>query len=124
MKNYFTRITQDHWTAKNSAHSEALKLAYLMERKVFPENELQDYLDTFKKLVGYINDKEKRCKDLELGIWKSPCASENERVEYYISIPGVFHIEVIEIAEMSRCYSKLPDSINEALNSGDGTYRP
>lgn len=124
MKHYFTRITQDHWSPKNNAHKEAQKLALLMERKVFPEKELQDYLDTFMKLVGYINDKERKCKDLDLIIWKFPLDQEEKGDRYILTISQVFQLEIIEVAEMSKHYSKLPDSINESLNSGDGTYRP
>lgn len=96
MKRYFTRITADHWVAKNKLAEEAKQLALKMERLIIHEDTLQSYRDAFIQSVKELNDKYPRCKPLKPIIWKIPYnRSHIERWSY--SIPSVFNIEVVEL---------------------------
>jgi hypothetical protein len=94
MKRYFTRITADHWVAKNKLAEEAKQLALRMERLLLHEDTLQLYKDTFSQAVKDLNDKYHRCKPLVLHIWKIPDTRTNR---WSYSIYSVFDIEVIEL---------------------------
>lgn len=94
MKRYFTRITADHWVAKNKLAEEAKQLALRMERLLLHEDTLQLYKDTFIQAVKDLNAKYPRCKPLDISIWEVP----NRRLKYWsYSIPGIFSIEVVEL---------------------------
>ena len=54
--NYFSRITADHWTAKNNSQDEAKELAMTMDKLLISGNNLKEYLNDFKESVKEINE--------------------------------------------------------------------
>ena len=93
MKRYCTRITANHWVAKNRLAEEAKQLALRMEKLLLHEDTLQLFKDTFTQAVYELNIKYPRCKPLELHVWQP-----DSRSKFWVySIYSVFDIEVFEL---------------------------
>jgi len=93
MKRYCSRITANHWVAKNNLAKEAKQLALRMEKLLLHEDTLRLYKDTFIQAVKDLNAKYPRCKPLELHIWQP----DSRRKYWAYSISSVFDIEVFEL---------------------------
>jgi hypothetical protein len=90
-KIYFSRITADHWCAKNESQKEAHKLAHEMERRLITSDQVLDYKAEFIDKVSRINAAHPRCKPLHLSIEKS--YSPMADISFWMD--GVFHLELI-----------------------------
>jgi hypothetical protein len=90
MKTYFSRITADHWTAKNKLEEAAHNLAHEMDRRLIQENELPDYKQEFKDKIDDLNKTFSRCKPLQFSIEKGHFNSN----EYAVYCDGVFNMGI------------------------------
>ena len=93
---FFSRITADHWTAKNKLQAAAHELAYEMDRKRIPCDMLEDYISEFKRRIHELNSTHPRCKHLYFTWHKGYTRGW---IEYWIYCEGVFQISLIEIKE-------------------------
>ena len=94
MKQYFSRITADHWTAKNSLEKAAHELAYEMDRFVIPEPLVEGYLDLFKERITELDKKYCRCNPLRFSIVKDRSITDGD---IYIYCDGVFQMSLFEV---------------------------
>lgn len=127
MKNYVTRITAGPYVAKNNAYEEAWNVALEMDRLAINESELENFKKLFKDAIDKVNARNKRCKDLVLDIWAPGMQLSSGYDKFFISLSGMFQMEVVELQEISKevLFSLTPpEPMDEAFNSGDGTYRP
>ena len=90
MKIYFTKITADHWTAKNNLYKDAHKLAHDMDRRIMPEADLPSFKKEFQDCVDFLNLKYKRCKPLRFSINESPMNDG----DIYVYCDGVFQMGI------------------------------
>lgn len=86
---YFSIITQDHWTHKNNAHKEAHEAAEEMNRRIVHEDEVDSFTQEFRDRISEVNEKNKRCKDIDLTVWKPKWISGDPR-DTQFSVSGVF----------------------------------
>ena len=92
-KLYVSRITADHWMAKNNLEKAAKKLAKEMERKLIMENELPAFRKEFQLKIKQLNQEFNRCKPLDFYIETSYIYKR----DINIICQGVFMMEVILI---------------------------
>lgn len=92
---YVSRITADHWMAKNNLEKAAKKLAKEMERRLIPGDQLADYKKEFKDKIEQLNQEFKRCKPLDFYIG----ASYDNRRDIDIVCSGVFMMEMFEVKQ-------------------------
>jgi hypothetical protein len=90
MKNYFSRITADHWCAKNKLEKAAHKAAKEMDRRLVPDWQVKAYKEEFKEKILKINNEHPRCKPVELLI--SAGYTDRGDIDFYIS--GVFQMSL------------------------------
>jgi len=83
MKRYFSKITADHWSAKNKLQAEAKEIARDMERRIIIESEKLDFTVEFFDRIDKLNQKYHRCKPLYLSSWDRE--DENGTIQYSIS---------------------------------------
>jgi hypothetical protein len=90
MKTYFSKITADHWQAKNKLEEAAKTVASEFERKIIPESDIKNFLLDLHNRIAFINNKFSRCKPLRFSI--------EERTEgngdYWIYCDGVFNMNL------------------------------
>lgn len=72
MKIYFSRITQDHWMAKNNLQRAAHKVAKEMDRRIVTEDKVIDFKAEFIDKITRLNEEYSRCKPVHLSITKDP----------------------------------------------------
>jgi hypothetical protein len=91
MKQFFSKIIADHWTAKNESQKEAHKLALEMERRIVPMDKVLDFKAEFLDKVTRINAAHPRCKPLHLFIE----TSRLDKGDIVFWMDGVFHLDLI-----------------------------
>lgn len=89
MKQYFSRITANHWTPKNRAQKEAHEVVNIMDRRIISENQVEKFTEEFKNHIGRVNQDNKRCTPLHLSVWEIP---NSEDINFNIS--GVFSLDL------------------------------
>jgi len=93
---FFSRITADHWTAKNKLQEAAHELAYEMDRKLIPGNEVLKYIGEFERRIHDLESDYPNCKPLDFSWHKG----YTERwAEIWIYCNGVFRMSLIEVKE-------------------------
>lgn len=90
---YVSRITADHWMAKNNLEKAAKKLAKEMERKLIFGEQLFAYKKEFKNKIEQLNQEFKRCKPLEYYCMNGTTYLK----EIDICCTGVFMMEIFEV---------------------------
>jgi hypothetical protein len=93
-RRYFSRITADHWCAKNKLEEAAKKLAYEMDRRLIRESEKVNFLREFDRRIKDLNAQFPRCKPLDYTHHKG---YESKWSEWWIYCNGVFHMSLIEV---------------------------
>lgn len=94
--NYFSRITADHWAAKNRLEEAAKQLAYEMDRRLILDSELQSFLKEFDRRISELCARFPRCKPLQFSHHKGYVDKWNE---WWIYCDGVFQMSLIEVKE-------------------------
>jgi hypothetical protein len=89
----FSRITADHWTAKNKLEEAAKQLAYSMDRKLIKQEEVKSFMNEFQKKVDELCAYHKRCKPLRFS-WHA-CYDEKYS-DIWIYCDGVFNMSLFE----------------------------
>jgi hypothetical protein len=97
MKLYFSRITADHWVAKNKLEAAAKKLAYEMDRQLVPENKIPVFKTDFQRKLSKLNEEHSRCKPLALDIWTPDDRNKFKDKAIYIS--SVVSMSLFEVNE-------------------------
>ena len=92
---YVSRITADHWMAKNNLEKAAKMLAKEMDRRLIPGKQLAAYKKEIKDKIGQLNQEFKRCKPLDFSIWDNKII--HDTIEIYCS--GVFQMEIFEVKQ-------------------------
>lgn len=92
-KLYVSRITADHWMAKNDLEKAAKKLAKEMERRLIPGDKLSAYKKEFRDKIEKLNKEFKRCKPLEFYFH----TDYSPRIDHLAHCQGVFMIEIFQI---------------------------
>lgn len=90
MKTFFSRITADHWCAKNNLEKAAHKLATEMDRKILSESEVPAFKKEFQDKINALNLEFKRCKPLNFSIQ----ASYDRKGDISIYCSGVFQMSL------------------------------
>jgi len=90
MKNYFSRITADHWCAKNKLEEAAHKVAKEMDRRLVPDWQVKAFKEEFKEKILKINNEHPRCKPVELLI----DADRMDRGDINFYVSGVFQMSL------------------------------
>jgi hypothetical protein len=88
MKIYFSRITADHWCAKNNLEKAAHKLAREMDRRILTQDQVPAYKKEFQEKINKLNQEYHRCKPLELDIHSA--YDDRGDIDFYIS--SVFNL--------------------------------
>jgi hypothetical protein len=96
MAYFFTKITADHWTAKNKLQEEVKKLAREMDRRLLRNFEVATFIIRFRKKIKESNDKYPRCKPVEIEI--EPFHSNKEETSIYVS--EVFWMAIYKAKEV------------------------
>ena len=89
-KVYFSRITRDHWTAKNNLEKAAKKLAREMDRILISENRVPAFKKEFQEKVNALNKEFSRCKPLRFSI----NSSFERNGDIVIYCDGVFYMSL------------------------------
>ena len=100
MKTYFSRITADHWIRHNNAEKQAHTVAIEMNRILIPEDEMQQFQQTFLQKIAQVNKNNPRCKPLELEIWNlgdEMHGGPDFSKDYCLSISGVFNMSLFHV---------------------------
>lgn len=120
MKKYFAEMQYQN-QPKNKAEAAVQNFAReLNATLIYGEENLQVFVEQFKIRVHEINLHFPRCKD----IGTSFRIYENHKT-IWVSADDVTRIDFREVKrEFPEQIYRLPDTIQEALNSGDGVYRP
>lgn len=63
---YCSKVTQDHWVAKNRLEAEVKKIFLDAERKIIHGDKLEAFKNELKKRIGRANITFHRCKALEI----------------------------------------------------------
>lgn len=95
MEQYFSKITADHWTAKNNAEKEAKKLAKEMDGILINADRLLTFKADFIDGIERINKNNARCKPLHLSIWEMNRDKFNGNIQ--ISISGCFSMLLYKV---------------------------
>jgi hypothetical protein len=90
---FFSRITADHWQAKNRLEEAAKLLAREKDRILVPENKVQDFLNEFEQKIKELDILHKRCKPLSFS-WHR--GYTKGWTEWWIYCDGVFQMSLIE----------------------------
>lgn len=90
MKLYLSRITADHWTAKNNLEKAAHELAKDMDRRLLTENQIKGFKKEFQDKVDELNILYYRCKPLRFSIE----SREHSKDDYSIYCDGVFNMSL------------------------------
>lgn len=96
MKNYFSRITADHWQAKNKLEAAAKDLANKMDRYLLREDEIEGFTSEMLNQVKLLNESFSRCKSISITFQEAHKYNENEH-DIWIYCPGVFHMSLFEV---------------------------
>ncbi|MCA1759069.1 MAG: hypothetical protein LC658_04795 [Bacteroidales bacterium] len=92
MKQYF--IDGTFYTAKNSAHDRAQKIARYYNHCLIDEKRLEDLIDTFSRKVDEINRTNKRCKNIKLVHRKFEISGQESQ---HLAIDGNFYFSIQEV---------------------------
>jgi hypothetical protein len=87
-KIYFSRITADHWSARNNLDKAAHNLAREMDRRLLSENEIMDFRVELLDKMEKLNQEFHRCKPLRVSMHESHSCNG----DYSIYCDGVFHM--------------------------------
>lgn len=90
MNQYFSKITSDHWTAKNKLQAAAKEVARKMDGILINENKQIEFINQFKEEILRINNKFYKCKPMVLH--NHPCHSNSK--EHFIYINCVFEMKL------------------------------
>lgn len=63
---YCSKVTLDHWVAKNRLEAEAKKIALEAERRIIPGEKLSAFISEFNKRIDRANLTYHRCKALDV----------------------------------------------------------
>jgi hypothetical protein len=88
MKNYFSRITQDHWCSKNNLQKAAHKVAMEMDRRIATSDQVESFKTEFKEKINKINAEFSRCKPVKLDIERDLA----DRGDIVFWADGIFHL--------------------------------
>jgi hypothetical protein len=66
MKMYFSRITADHWCAKNNLQKAAHKVAKEMDRRIVSSDQVADFKTEFNNKIDKLNAEFHGCKPVKL----------------------------------------------------------
>ena len=91
---FFSRITADHWTAKNKLEAAAHELAYEMDRKLIPGAFLKEFIKEFERKIHKLDSDYPQCKPLRFSHHKGYTQRWSE---YWIYCEGVFQMSLIEV---------------------------
>lgn len=97
MKQFFSRITSDHWVAKNNLEKAAHKLAKEMDRRILQHSEVDAFKKEFNDKVKALNEEYKRCKPLRFSIEKSYADNGDIAIWCY----GVFNMSLFLAKEIN-----------------------
>lgn len=95
MKMYFSRITADHWTAKNKLEKAAHELAKEMDRRLITEDKVLDFKVEFHDKIEKLNNEFNRCKPLRFSI----STKEFAHGDYWIYCDGVFQMSLFLVKD-------------------------
>jgi hypothetical protein len=84
MRYYFSKITADHWIAKNKLHEAALRVAKEMEWKLIPVGDMPKFEKEFKDKIDAINSQFSRCNPLVLDIYTDPIERRSKDICFNI----------------------------------------
>ncbi len=87
-KLYYSKITANHWCAKNKLHEEANEVGLDMERRIISESELAAFRDELTMRIDLLNQKYHRCNPLK--IEETP--QHTTDVDETLFISNVFHL--------------------------------
>jgi len=101
---YFSRITADHWTAKNKLEAAAHLLAYEMDRKLIPDSDVKEFLELFQHEMNKLCQSFPRCKPLHFSWHVGYSFTEHDGRnkkwnELWIYYDGVFNMSLFEVKE-------------------------
>jgi len=111
--NYFSRITADHWIAKNNLEKAGREIAGTMDRRLIPDSHVEAFKNEFRTKIDFINHKFHRCNPLELiireshmdmGIIQDLILERFPRIkmeDIFIYIDHVFQMSLFQIKEES-----------------------
>lgn len=88
MKTYFSRITADHWCAKNNLHREINNVAKEMDRRIVTADEVEAFKAEISHEIEELNKKYSRCTPMKLSIHKD--YDRGEDIQFVVS--GVFQL--------------------------------
>lgn len=91
MKTFFSKITQDHWTAKNNLEKAAHKVAKEMERWIVTNDEVPRFKKDFQEKINALNMEHKRCKPLRFSIE----GHQDRNGDIAIWCDGVFNMSLL-----------------------------
>jgi len=95
MARFFSKITADHWIAKNSLEEAVKKLAREMDRRLLKNFEVAPFKIKFREKIKELNKAQPRCKPVELEIRSSFLNKE----ETWIRVPQVFEMSIYKAKE-------------------------
>lgn len=95
MKLYFSRVTADHWVAKNKLEAAAKSLAYELDRQLIPADKIPAFKAEIRQRLGKINEEHSRCKPLVLDMWTP--RDEAKYPDIAVHVPYVFEMSLFVV---------------------------
>lgn len=95
MKLYFSRITADHWVAKNKLEAAAKSLAYEMDRQLIPADKVPAFKAMIRQRLIKLNEEYSRCKPLVIDIWTPE--DDMKYPDIAVLVPYVFHMSLFVV---------------------------
>ena len=86
---YFSKITQNYWTAKNKAHEQVLEVIKLYDKTLIDGLDVESFINDIQKAINNVNSNNPRCKYLKLNIWEAHIDKDP-----ILSIPGIFSMTI------------------------------
>lgn len=96
MKQYFTKVTADYWNSKNKNQEDAKNIARSLQNLLIDEEDLNDFIEHLRNEIKLANERNKRCKPLELVIWNE-LYSLDEGTKCGLSVEGVFRLSIYNV---------------------------
>jgi hypothetical protein len=95
MKLYFSKVTTDHWVAKNKLEAAAKDLAHELDRQLIPEDKIPTFRAMIRQRLVKLNEEYSRCKPLVIDIY-SP-EDEARYLDFAVDVPYVFRMSLFAV---------------------------
>lgn len=89
---YFSKITQNYWTAKNKAHKDILSMVKNYDQVLIKKEDVKRFIENIEANIIAINAIHRRCNDYTLDVYKT---TDNNNI--ILRMSGVFIMYIYKV---------------------------